>query len=206
LTSDERKHIEETYRQGVLNLPAKRVVIRSPYVGSSFLTLSRYKQMIGRASRAGIVEEGESVLFCSQKDYPKVFEMLTSQMDFTTSVFLERDSVIRTSIVNLFSLKVCKTINELLQFSSCLLAHVQENNHQKNMKEIFIESVKELLIERVIVAKPNAESRSRTIEVTVKEIDIRVTFDDELEISKLGQAAVKTGMTLEKARSVLKDL
>ena len=75
LTMDERDIIESAFKSGVLrvivatstlssgvNLPARRVIIRTPYqYKTNLLGTLMYRQMIGRAGRKGVDSEGNNV-------------------------------------------------------------------------------------------------------------------------------------------------
>lgn len=107
-----------------VNLPAKRVIIRSPYIGRDFITLSRYKQMVGRAGRAGMGNGcGESIIICTPKDNEKLAELLCSPMDEAASgMHLDDSKGLRSLILSAIGLKlaVCQTELEVLVGKSLL--------------------------------------------------------------------------------------
>jgi superfamily II DNA/RNA helicase len=83
LTVEERELLEEAFSDGTLliltctptlaagvNLPAGRVVIRSPFVGMEPLDATRYRQMIGRAGRKGLQPLGEAFLMVRPSELP----------------------------------------------------------------------------------------------------------------------------------------
>ncbi|XP_044244060.2 helicase POLQ-like isoform X2 [Ursus arctos] len=119
LTSDERKLLEEAYSTGVLclftctstlaagvNLPARRVILRAPYVAKEFLKRNQYKQMIGRAGRAGIDSIGESILILQEKDKQQVLELISRPLENCYSHLVQEFTKgIQTLFLSLIGLK-----------------------------------------------------------------------------------------------------
>ena len=48
-----------------MNLPAHRVILRTPYMGDSSITVAGFRQMCGRAGRMGLDSKGEAILMIS---------------------------------------------------------------------------------------------------------------------------------------------
>ena len=63
-----------------VNLPARRVIIRSPMFHGQLLEPMVYKQMSGRAGRKNVDSEGESILICKPTEKQKGLSLLTSDL------------------------------------------------------------------------------------------------------------------------------
>ncbi|XP_078128012.1 helicase POLQ-like [Sander vitreus] len=119
------KLVEEAYSSGVLcllactstlaagiNLPARRVILRSPYVATDFLKRSQYKQMVGRAGRAGIDSVGESILILQDKDTKMAKTLVSAPMENCYSNLMHDEGKgLLSLILSLIGLNV-NTINK----------------------------------------------------------------------------------------------
>ncbi|XP_052903094.1 helicase POLQ-like [Anopheles moucheti] len=167
LTQDERRTIEDAYRAGILslivctstlaagvNLPARRVIIRSPYIGNSFLTLSRYKQMVGRAGRAGFGETGDAILICAQRDIPQVCEMLCAPMDVAESALIADDRAqFKSLVLSAIGLDLCETREALQALVRCTLLAQQATRRAIDLEAVTDETIVQLYQGNAIKAR-----------------------------------------------------
>ncbi|KAG5320009.1 HELQ Helicase, partial [Acromyrmex heyeri] len=236
LTSEERRLIEDAFRESTLcvicctstlaagvNLPARRVILRSPYVGNQFLNLSRYKQMIGRAGRAGMGVLGESILICKKFEINKVKDLLISQMDDSLSnLYIENNKGLNNLILSAIQLNIASTRSELHKLTTATLLSIQQNRIGVNLKTITDETITALLKCSIIKVK-NKDSNIGNPNVTVvipsqastckKNLSVKkgvktVTFTSETEfqLCDLGQAALKGPIDLKTAYTLYEDL
>ncbi|NXM67159.1 HELQ Helicase, partial [Serilophus lunatus] len=161
LTNDERKSIEEAYSSGVLcllactatlaagvNLPARRVILRAPYVANDFLKKNQYKQMIGRAGRAGIDSAGESILIVQEKDKHLVQDLVNSPLENCYSnLLLELTKGMQSLLLSLVGLKIAVTLEEVNNFMCGTLLGVQQQllPQEKSLSEIIKDGLENLI-------------------------------------------------------------
>uniref|UniRef100_A0A0R3WBF7 DNA-directed DNA polymerase n=1 Tax=Taenia asiatica TaxID=60517 RepID=A0A0R3WBF7_TAEAS len=140
LTIEERDILELAFRKGHLrlliatstlssgvNLPARRVIIRTPFFHGQTLGYLDYKQMVGRAGRKGIDVRGESVLLCKSKDLPKVRHLLSCGMPRVTSCLLTQsgtpESSLRRALLEVIASGIVESVSDAKAYmESTLLA------------------------------------------------------------------------------------
>ncbi|XP_077671103.1 helicase POLQ-like isoform X2 [Eretmochelys imbricata] len=208
LTSDERKRIEEAYSAGVLclltctstlaagvNLPARRVILRAPYVATEFLKKNQYKQMIGRAGRAGIDSAGESILIVQEKDKHLIQNLVNSPLENCYSnLFLEFTKGIQSLLLSLVGLKIARNPEEIYHFMCGTLFGVQQQflSEEKSLSDITREALGCLIEKGLLKRKMTCEKEQKS--------------QSNLEITQLGQATYKGSIDLAYCDALYRDL
>lgn len=239
LTTDERRHLENAFRLNVIcvicctstlaagvNLPAKRVIIRSPYIGRDFLTLSRYKQMVGRAGRAGMGDCGESITIFEEKDTQRMLQLLTSPMDEAASgLHLSDGKAISNLILSAIGLGIAECLNDLQRLASKTLLAVQSERLGLNINEIIKQTIKDLFKLKALTASVSTtqhsssniefenstvinaeESTSIDTKTKKKRIHVILKPSTQLNISQMGKASFKSCIDLRKSQIIYNDL
>ncbi|XP_076065262.1 DNA polymerase theta [Oratosquilla oratoria] len=146
LTYEERDIVEGAFKNGMIkvlmatstlssgvNLPARRVIIRSPVFGGSLLDTLTYKQMIGRAGRKGIDDTGESVLVCQPSERHKAEHLLNAALPPVSSC-LQKDNSLTSSmkraILEVIVSGVAKSPMEVAMYSGSTMLATSLQNEQ----------------------------------------------------------------------------
>ncbi|VDN97014.1 unnamed protein product [Rodentolepis nana] len=142
LTIEERDILEIAFRKGILrlliatstlssgvNLPARRVIIRSLFFHGQPIDYINYKQMVGRAGRKGIDTSGEAILLCKPRDLPKVRQLLASGTPRVSSCLLTRsgtpEASLRRALLEVIANGIVETVSHAkIYLDSTLLAAV----------------------------------------------------------------------------------
>ncbi|XP_023944963.2 DNA polymerase theta [Bicyclus anynana] len=138
LTFDERDIIEGAFKSGAIrvlvatstlssgvNLPARRVIVRSPVFQRQPINILTYKQMIGRAGRMGKDTQGESVLICTAAEQKIGFDLMMGTLDPVESCIESKDKFMRAILEIIASQDTCKK-SELELYSKCTLLCAQQ--------------------------------------------------------------------------------
>uniref|UniRef100_A0A674A3K6 Helicase, POLQ like n=1 Tax=Salmo trutta TaxID=8032 RepID=A0A674A3K6_SALTR len=203
LTSEERKLVEEAYSAGVLcllictstlaagiNLPARRVILRSPYMAVDFLKRSQYKQMVWRAGRAGIDTHGESILILQDKDKVMVKKLVSVPMEICKSNLMHDNGMgVLSLILSVIGLNITNSLEQVMDLMDGTLLSVQKKQVclERSLWEVTQECV-ELLKEKGLVTV-STEPQDRTLQVT-----------------KLGRATYKGSVDLTYSGVLYRDL
>ncbi|KAF7995969.1 hypothetical protein HCN44_007936 [Aphidius gifuensis] len=209
LTTEERKLIEDGFREGVLRVICATSTLaagKAIYWKSIFLNLSRYEQMIGRAGRAGMGQIGE------------IEEMLTSKMDDCLSTLhQETDRGINYLILSGILLSLVKTREEIHRLVSFSLSGLQAKKRDINIKEIVDQSIINLVKSNALLIDKKIYNSNFKIEI-LSQKSLTNNHDDDftssndmtmmsyLELSNLGKVAMKANIDLKTAYILAEDL
>uniref|UniRef100_A0A6P4FCY1 DNA polymerase theta n=1 Tax=Drosophila rhopaloa TaxID=1041015 RepID=A0A6P4FCY1_DRORH len=140
LTTEERDIVEASFKAGALkvlvatstlssgvNLPARRVLIRSPLFGGKQMSSLTYRQMIGRAGRTGKDTLGESILICTESNARIGRDLVSAQLQPITSCLeMDGSTHLKRALLEVISSGVASTKQDIDSFVNCTLLSAQK--------------------------------------------------------------------------------
>lgn len=218
LTTDERDVIEMGFKDGTLkvlvatstlssgvNLPARRVIIRTPMFGKKMMSNLTYRQMIGRAGRKGKDILGESILVCSDATSRMGKLLVVAPLDPITSCLdVDGHTHLKRALLEIIASGVANTKQDLEKFvSSTLLCQQQKINldyfqqSDDELKTMMEEKAKKAVSD-IHTASTGIDPIKNTMDFLIEYEFIRLHIADENEIqfvpTRLGLACLASSM------------
>ncbi|XP_068756266.1 DNA polymerase theta-like [Montipora capricornis] len=217
LTFDERDIIEGAFRQGSIrvlvatstlssgvNLPARRVIIRTPIFHGKLVDALVYKQMAGRAGRKGVDALGESVLICKPAERQRATSLLNSQLKAVQSCLLGKDDNggIKRALLEVICSGVVTRPQDVERYAGCtFFASVPTQQETGDTDAVIKETVK-FLVEREFVRLQKCEENKENTDEN-KERQVK---DQRYVSSQLGMATLTSALSPDEALVVFAEV
>lgn len=213
LTTEEREIIEDGFKAGAIktlmatstlssgvNLPARKVIIRSPtMISSSSSTFSRemlnpitYRQMIGRAGRKNIDTCGESILICRPDNQDVALKLIRASLGDINSSLAHRmiasegePSGLKKAVLEVIANSTAKTRSKLMDY---LRSTFWLSNSSHKQEEDFTQAIQE------------------TIRYLVSSKFIEELKPGSFRSTRLGNATLASGLHPDESIELLQDL
>ncbi|XP_034941066.1 DNA polymerase theta [Chelonus insularis] len=173
LTMDERDVIEGAFRSGALrvltatstlssgvNLPARRVIIRTPIFHGQTIDILTYKQMIGRAGRMGRDTAGESILVCKPHERNAVIALLKSDLKPIESCLEGARPLVR-ALLEAVASEVAYTLEDIVAYMKCTLLNFSNNSNV--IEEITNQAITFLVENELLLLQKSQENMNRWV-------------------------------------------
>ncbi|KAF6207903.1 hypothetical protein GE061_016352 [Apolygus lucorum] len=197
LTLDERDIVEGGFRRSVLrvlvatstlssgvNLPARRVIIRSPLFNGRMMDILSYKQMVGRAGRMGKDTAGESYLLCTDEQKSQGQRLVTSELPSVESCLGHSDlsNSLKRAVLEVVASGLISSYEEVRCYTNCTL----------------------------LAAYEDSEKIDRAVQKCVKYLStkgfIEIKNETEISVSSLAEACLSASMTPDQGLALLAEL
>ena len=107
------------------------MIVTSLKLGQSDLSVSQYRQMIGRAGRLGFDVRGQSVLVCRPSEKSKALRMVNSVPERIKSCLLGTQRGMCKFVLESICARITVNEHELMQFMKSSLLFVQLAAHEE---------------------------------------------------------------------------
>ena len=190
-----------------------------------FISTHQYRQMIGRAGRAGLIDSvGESILVFKNADRLKVLDLISGPMKRCESSFQCDDSkAIRLLVLSLIGLNLTRLGSQIFRFFRQTLFFMQKKTRLDNeeKKRALADEPRETLC--AVSVPKEFDLISNALDYLLKKELVRVNSEHSVkvegdldgletlyfsyfEITKLGMAAIKGNVDLDNVHQLYADL
>ena len=220
LSREDQKATEKGFRKKIIkivvatttlsasvNMPVRLVIVTSPYdYRNCLINFRTYKQMVGRAGRKGLDEEGKSILFCKENQRLEVKDWFNTGIMPISSCLLREKSTFRKStkrfnkvLLSLVDRGIAskKKITTFYKFTLCCY-----QNGSDDFSDTLTESLKYLLSNKFI-----EESKLPSCQMSSDAEDTANCRDEKCySVTKIGSATAWSGLSPEEALALYQQL